>query len=73
MVWFPRCPAAYLTRFTAGMLAWYFWLSEWGKSPLDFGLAPDDLDPRYMPAMQVLRREMARVEREDLDRLRKDG
>lgn len=72
VVWFPRCPASYLTAFTAGMLRWFFWLNEWGKTPMDFGASPNELDPRYAPAMQVLRRETARVEKEEIERMRRE-
>lgn len=72
-MWFPQCPLSYVTSFTATMLSWYVWLSEWGKTPMDFGARPEEVDPRYAPAMQLLRRERVRVEQEELERIRKEG
>jgi hypothetical protein len=31
------------------------WLETWGKTPLDFGLRPDEVDPGYEEAMLVLK------------------
>ncbi|HET7276129.1 MAG TPA: hypothetical protein VFI91_13250 [Longimicrobiaceae bacterium] len=31
------------------------WLEIWGKTPLDLGLAPDQLDPAYEEAMMVIK------------------
>ncbi len=68
--WFPRCPAAYVTAFTERMLRLYLWLDHWGKSPLELGMTMADVDPRYWPAMESLKRELLRIEREELERIR---
>lgn len=72
VAWLPRCPVSYLTPFTLLMVSWHLWLAEWGKTPLDFGCPPDELDPRYQIAMAVLKRESARVEREELERIKRE-
>ncbi len=52
------------------MLQLYLWLDEWGKSPVDLGAGFDDIDPRYWPAMEALKRELLRIEREEIERIR---
>ena len=73
VVWMARCPASYVTPFTEDMLTWYLWLNEWHKTPFDFGATPEELDHRYALAMAVLRREGARVEKEEMERVRKES
>lgn len=67
---FPRCPAALVSPFTGMMLEWFLWLQNWNKTPFDVGFSPgsgQEIDPRYFPAMNILKREMNRIEREELD------
>lgn len=73
-VWFPRCPATYVTAFTREMFKWFGWLDLWGKTPFDMGLRDEDeIDPRYEPAMTILKAEFQRLEREELDHIKKQA
>lgn len=67
----PRCPALLITPFTEWMLEWFSWLESWRKTPYDLGVSSsEELDPRYYAAMQVLKRETARLNRERIDRIK---
>lgn len=69
-MWLPRCPASYITAFTNEMLEAFLWLDVWGKTPIDLGGDIDDLDPRYFPAMRLLKQQFVRQERERIEKLR---
>ncbi len=69
VVFFPRCPAGYISPFTLLMLEWFLWLQNWSKTPFDIGFSSgtgEEIDPRYFAAMRILKRESNRIEREEL-------
>lgn len=70
VVFFRRCPAGHLTRFTHAMLRWFMWLDQWGVTPFHLGANGEDLDPRFFPAMETLKVESERVKTEELERIR---
>lgn len=70
VVFFRRCPAGQVTRFSHAMLRWFMWLDQWGVTPFQLGATAEDLDPRFYPAMELLKVETERVKAEELERIR---
>jgi hypothetical protein len=52
---FAGCPADHISdRELAKWFTWYRWLRDWSKTPADFGVPYDRLDPRYPDAMLLI-------------------
>lgn len=59
---FEGCPAIHINDAeVAKWLTWYRWLQKWSKTPADFGVPHDRLDPRYPDAMLLIDTVRARL------------
>lgn len=68
--YFPGCPMSYITPDVNRWMSSYRWL-KMGKTPVELGIvSPDEMDPRWYQAMELIDSEIARIQEDSMPKKR---